>query len=173
MKRILFAVALAGLCSSSLAGGAVTPTVKTASIETLGKVVVSSTGRTLYHYLGDRTGKATCAGACSKQWPPLLMKAGSAPVAGTGITAKKLTLVKRADGTLQVAYGGLALYMFAGDAKSGDANGEAISNKWYAVSPAAKIVKATTTPPASSSGGLGSSGYTSTTSGSPGYDPNY
>src|SRR5439155_2698618 len=141
MKRILLAFVAAALVGASLAGGAVLPTVKTTSVGTLGKVVVSASGRTLYHYTDETKGKVTCAGACAKLWPPLLVKAGAKPVAGTGVVASKLGVLKRPDGTLQVTYGGLGLYLYAGDKKAGDANGEALESSWYAVSPAAKIVK--------------------------------
>ena len=175
MKRILFAVAVAALAGASLAGGAIAPTVKTTSVGTLGKVVVSASGRTLYHYTDEARGKVDCTGACAKLWPPLLVKAGAKPVAGPGIAAAKLGVVKRPDGTAQVTYGGLGLYLYSGDKKAGDSNGEDLENSWFAVSPAAKIVK----PKAAASSGGGaydSSGYTSTTSGSTtgtGYDSGY
>jgi len=178
MKRILFAVLLAGLAGGSIAGGAVLPTVKTAKVSSLGTVVVSATGRTLYHYTDESKGKVGCSGACAKLWPPLVVKAGTKPVAGAGITTSKLGVLKRADGTFQVTYGGLGLYLYGGDKKAGQANGEGIESSWYAVSPAARIVKPQ--PTASSSGGssYGSSGYGSTstsTTGSTGtgYDSGY
>jgi predicted lipoprotein with Yx(FWY)xxD motif len=175
MKRILFVVAAAALAGSSLAGGAIAPTVKTTSVGTLGKVVVSASGRTLYHYTDETRGKVDCTGSCAKLWPPLLVKAGVKPVAGPGIAKAKLGVVKRPDGTSQVTYGGLGLYLYAGDKKAGDTKGEELENSWFAVSPAAKIVKQKA---ASSSGGgaYDSSGYTSTTSGSTtgtGYDSGY
>jgi predicted lipoprotein with Yx(FWY)xxD motif len=172
MQRILLALAAAALAGASLAGGAVLPTVKTASVGTLGKVVVSASGRTLYHYTDEKKGKVDCTGACAKQWPPLLVKAGAKPLAGRGVAATKLGVVKRPDGTSQVTYGGFGLYLYAGDKKAGDANGEELENSWYAVSPTAKIVKAA---PAASSGSYRSGGYTSTTSGSTGtgYDAGY
>ena len=173
MKRILFALLLGALTGGSLAGGAVLPTVKTAQVGDLGRVVVSASGRTLYHYTDETKGKVDCVGACAKLWPPLLAKAGAKPVAGPGVAAAKLGVVKRPDGTSQVTYGGLGLYLYAGDKKAGDANGEALQNSWYAVSPAAKIVKAKAA--AASGGSYGSSGYTSTTSASTGtgYDSGY
>jgi len=166
MKRILLTVALAALACGSLAAAAVLPTVKTADVGTLGTVVVSAKGHTLYHYTVEAKNQAKCKGACAKQWPPLLVKAGTKPVAGPGVAAAKLGVVKRADGTYQVTYGGLALYLFAGDAKAGDANGESLAGKWFAVSPAAKIVKDTTPAPSAGGGGLGSSGYGTSGSGS-------
>ena len=161
-----------------LAAGAVLPTVKTAKNTDLGTVLVSSTGRTLYHFTSDTRTKVKCTASCMALWPPLLIPAGAKPAAGPGISAAKLGTLKRADGGLQVTYNGMTLYRYTGDSKAGQANGEAVSDKWYAVSSAGKIVKPAATP--SASGGLGSSGYTSpSSSGSgsapagPGYDPNY
>jgi predicted lipoprotein with Yx(FWY)xxD motif len=176
MKRIAFAVVLAGLAGGSIAGGAVLPTVKTANVQSLGKVVVSATGRTLYHYTDESKGKVDCTGACATLWPPLVVKSGAKPVAGSGITASKLGVRKRADGTFQVTYGGFGLYMYSGDKKAGQANGEGIESAWYAVSSAAKIVKAQAAASSSGGGGYGSTGYgstdnTSTTGSTGGYDP--
>jgi predicted lipoprotein with Yx(FWY)xxD motif len=163
-----------------LAAGAVLPTVKTAKNTDLGTVLVNSTGRTLYHFTSDTRTKASCTASCLAQWPPLLIAAGAKPVAGPGISAAKLGTLKRADGGLQVTYNGMTLYRYAGDSKAGQANGEAVSDKWYAVSSAGKIVKPAATPAPSAGGSLGSSGYgtSGSSSGSssstgPGYDPNY
>jgi len=157
-----------------LAAGAVLPTVKTAKNTDLGTVLVSSTGRTLYHFTSDSRTKVKCTTACMALWPPLLVSAGTKPAAGPGISAAKLGTFKRADGGLQVTYNGMTLYRYSGDAKAGQANGEAVMDKWYAVSSAGKLVKPAATPSAGG-GGLGSSGYTtpSSTTTTPGYDPGY
>jgi predicted lipoprotein with Yx(FWY)xxD motif len=178
MKRIVLGVMLGALAGGSLAGGAVLPTVKTASVKSLGKVVVSSTGRTLYHYTDESNGKVDCSGACAKLWPPLTVKAGAKPVAGTGVKAAKLGVLRRPDGTFQVTYGGLGLYRYAGDKRSGEAKGEGIEASWFAVSPAARIVKQTAAASSTASssspsmgGGYGATAPTSTnaTGGSGGY----
>src|SRR5204862_100284 len=83
------------------AGGAVLPTVKTAQVGDLGRVVVSASGRTLYHYTDEAKGKVDCTGGCAKLWPPLLVKAGTMPVAGPGVAASKLGVLKRPDGSFQ------------------------------------------------------------------------
>jgi predicted lipoprotein with Yx(FWY)xxD motif len=162
-KTTLFVIIAACLCGASLAGGAALPTIKTADVASLGTVVVSSNGRTLYHYTDESKGRIDCKGACAKAWPPLLVRAGAKPVAGAGIAAAKLGVVKRPEGTMQVTYGGLPLYRFAGDVKAGEAKGQALENEWYAVSPAAKIVK---TSAAASSSSSSSPGYSSGSSSS-------
>jgi predicted lipoprotein with Yx(FWY)xxD motif len=158
----------------------VLPSVKTADNADLGSVLVSATGRTLYHFTSDTRTKVKCTAACMAQWPPLLVSAGAKPVAGPGLSAAKLGTLKRPDGGVQVTYNGMTLYRYAGDTKAGQAKGEAVGNTWYAVSSAGTIVKPSATP--SASGGLGSSGYGSSGSGTSGstgssagggYDPSY
>ena len=177
MKRSLLTLPVLLAFTVPLAAGAVLPTVKTAKNTALGTVLVNSTGRTLYHITSDTRTKVTCKASCVAQWPPLLIAAGAKPVAGPGISAAKLGTLKRADGGLQVTYNGMTLYRYAGDSKAGQANGEAVSDKWYAVSSLGKIVKPAATSSSSSTG----SGYTppsssygsTTTPSGGGYDPNY
>ena len=90
------------------------------SIRKFGSLLVSAAGMTLYHYTPDKHGTIKCTAACAKFWPPLLVKRGAQPKAGAGVSAAKLSTVKRPDGTTQVAYAGLTLYRYSGDKKPGD-----------------------------------------------------
>ena len=111
-------------------------TVKVARTN-LGRILVNSSGRTLYLFKKDTGRKSTCYGQCAEFWPPL--KAGGKPKAGSGARASKIGTTKRRDGTRQVTYNGHPLYLFAQDTKRGDTNGEGIKAfgaRWYAVSPA-------------------------------------
>ena len=53
----------------------------------LGRILVDSTGRTLYLFKADSASKSACSGACSVAWPPLLT-AGK-PAAGRGAECLK------------------------------------------------------------------------------------
>lgn len=107
----------------------------------LGQVLVDAEGRTLYLYKKDTQGKAsTCDGSCAVTWPPVEVK--DTPAAGTGIDAAKLTTIKRADGTEQVAYDGWPLYRYDGDKNAGDTTGQGVNSVWYAVSPAGTPIAA-------------------------------
>jgi predicted lipoprotein with Yx(FWY)xxD motif len=101
----------------------------------LGKVVVDSKGMTLYRFDNDTApGASTCgAGQCASTWPAATVT--GTPTAGTGIDAAKLTTFMRTDGKTQLQLDGHPLYTFAGDAKSGDTNGQGLLGKWYAVGP--------------------------------------
>lgn len=129
----------------------------------LGAVLVNSQGRTLYHFTKDTGTTIACTGACASTWPPVTVPSGQQPQAGPGVTAK-LTVVNRPDGTQQVAANGLPLYMYAGDSKAGDTNGQGIGGLWFAVltsgslagggaTPATTTAGTTATTKASSAGG--------------------
>jgi predicted lipoprotein with Yx(FWY)xxD motif len=86
-----------------------------------GKVLATSTGRTLYLSIADGKNKSNCTGGCASIWPPLMTK--GKPVAGTGVKKALLGTLKRG-AKLQVSYNGHPLYTFTGDTKAGQANGE-------------------------------------------------
>ena len=129
------ALAIAGFATSmSLAAHTAKPTVKTAFNKKLGKTVLDTPGGlTLYRNTQEKNHRIRCTGGCAKAWPPLLVAAGSKPVAGAGIVQAKLATIKRPDGKTQVTYGGWPLYRFASDSKPGDANGQGIEGIWFSV----------------------------------------
>jgi predicted lipoprotein with Yx(FWY)xxD motif len=150
IKVVTFLVAAAA--SLAVAAGAATAspqatssgaaTVKVARTN-LGRILVNSSGRTLYLFKKDTGRKSTCYGQCAEFWPPL--KAGGKPTAGSGAQASKIGTTKRRDGTRQVTYNGHPLYLFAQDTRRGDTNGEgvkAFGARWFAVSPAGTQVTA-------------------------------
>jgi predicted lipoprotein with Yx(FWY)xxD motif len=114
---------------------------------TLGMILVSSKGRTLYLFAKDKNGRSACTTSCAKYWPPLVSQ--GKPTAGPGVKASLVGRTKRSDGSMQVTYNRHPLYTFALDKQAGQVNGEASSNfgaKWYAVSAAGTaVVKASTT----------------------------
>lgn len=116
-------------------------TVGLESDGTLGKVLVDSRGRTLYLFQKDAGNKSACDSACAAAWPPL--RADGSPVAGPGLTASKLATTPRADGKPQVVYNGHPLYLYTGDSRAGDTNGQGLSAfgaPWYVVSGAGTVV---------------------------------
>jgi predicted lipoprotein with Yx(FWY)xxD motif len=159
----LVALALAGCGGSGSSASGTTTAPKTSSGRPatvgianvgLGKILVNSQGRTLYLFKHDSSTTSTCLGACAVNWPPL--RASGKPTLGTGANASLVGTSKRSDGKPQVTYNGHPLYLFSGDNKAGDTNGEGINafgGLWYAVSPAGNQI----TGGSSSSGG--STGY--------------
>jgi predicted lipoprotein with Yx(FWY)xxD motif len=114
--------------SGSAASGKATVSIRTTK---LGRILVDQQGRTLYLFMKDKNDKSACAGACAVGWPPLLTN--GKPNAGKGVQSKLLGTTVRKSG-MQVTYAGHPLYMFFGDHKAGQTNGEgstAFGAAWY------------------------------------------
>ena len=125
-------------------------TVVTTKKASLGTILVTSSGQTLYLDSGDKPGKPACTGGCLSIWPPL--KASGTPKASGGAKASLLGTTKIAGGVKQVTYDGHQLYTFASDTKSNPTSGEGVSG-FYVVGPSgSKITKSTTKPPSSAPG---------------------
>jgi predicted lipoprotein with Yx(FWY)xxD motif len=140
----LVVLALAGVCAAMAATASGTATVQVAHNAKLGNVLATAQGLTLYRYtLEKRGGAVKCAGACAKAWPPLLVKIGAKPTAGSGVSAARIGTVKRPDGTLQVTYAGFPLYRFSGD-KRGTTKGQGAGATWFAVTPTGQLAKTPT-----------------------------
>jgi predicted lipoprotein with Yx(FWY)xxD motif len=95
----------------------------------LGKVLVNGDGLTLYIFTADSGGSSSCYDSCATNWPPLL---GTA-VPGAGLDAGMLGTTERTDGTSQVTFNGMPVYLFAGDSAAGDVNGQGVGGKWFVV----------------------------------------
>jgi predicted lipoprotein with Yx(FWY)xxD motif len=116
----------------------------------LGNVLVDSQGRTLYLFQKDSGTKSACFGACASAWPPL--RASGKPTVGSGANASLVGTTKRSDGKPQVTYNGHPVYLYTGDQKAGDTNGQgltAFGGSWFALSSAGNQVSG---QPSSSSG---------------------
>ena len=122
------AVSPAGSSSTATpaAGG---KTLQLAEVGTVGKVLVSSDGRTLYLFEKDNGNTSACSGPCLENWPPYT--ASEPLTAADGLDAAKLKIVQGAAAN-QVSYDGHLLYFFKTDAKPGDANGIG-KPSWYPV----------------------------------------
>jgi predicted lipoprotein with Yx(FWY)xxD motif len=118
-------------------------TVVHAQATVLGPVIAGTGGRTLYHDGAEGRNVVKCAGSCALQWPPLLIAAGAKPVAGPGLSAALLGTVKRPDGKLQVTFHGMPLYLFAGDRRSGDVNGQGQAGMWHVIAPTGAVITKT------------------------------
>jgi predicted lipoprotein with Yx(FWY)xxD motif len=160
----LGALALVAAVHASAAGrGVEVAAAKT----TLGRVLVSAQGRTLYMFMHDKRGVSTCYGQCAGFWPPLLATANGR--AGGGVKGTLIGTTKRHDGTLQLTYAGHPLYRFAQDTARGQTNGEGIQHfggRWWAVAPSGAAVRrsastppTTTTPTTTTTGGGYGGGY--------------
>ncbi|MGH6892470.1 MAG: COG4315 family predicted lipoprotein [Dongiaceae bacterium] len=93
----------------------------------VGEVLTDANGMTLYTFDKDKEGISNCTGECAEYWPPAPAPANAKPV------DDDLTLVTRADGTLQWAEEGKPLYTYVNDKKPGDVTGDGKNGVWHVV----------------------------------------
>lgn len=152
-------IAIAG-CGSSASSTAPTSSSSAASSGTLvvattkgsdGTYLTGASGRAMYLWLGDASGKSNCSGSCATNWPPVIVT--STPKSSGAAVAGDLGTITRSDGSKQLTYKGHPLYYFAGDGQAGQTNGQGSNGfgaLWWLVSPAGTAI---TSKSSSSSGG--------------------
>jgi predicted lipoprotein with Yx(FWY)xxD motif len=106
----------------------------------IGKVLVDSTGKTLYLFANDQGTETAVPAELQQAWPPLTVDSEDEVVAGDGVDAAKLEAVQQEDGRFFVAYNGHLLYRFSGDAGPGQTNGHKVASVWFALTPAGEQV---------------------------------
>jgi predicted lipoprotein with Yx(FWY)xxD motif len=111
-------------------------TVVTTKQTSLGTILVTSSGQTLYLDVGDKPGHFACTGMCAAAWPAL--STSGKPKAAGKAKASYLGTVKH--GTLtQVTYKGYPMYTFTADTSSSPISGQGV-NGFYVVSPGGKRI---------------------------------
>lgn len=119
--RMLLLVCTAAFAAATAGSGAGSPAVPrstlTVASSSFGRILFDGQGYALYGFTRDLRRKSACTGACAKAWPPYLVASRKHARAGSGVTARLLGTTKRADGKLQVTYGGRPLYYYVGDRK--------------------------------------------------------
>ena len=166
VTKVGFPLVTAGILAAACGSGAMTSaaappaaqggaTASATTVMVTGGHLTDGTGRTEYLWVADPIGMSTCNGACASVWPPV--PATGTPTAGPGVDASKLSIIKRSDGSSQLAYAGHALYYFAADKPAGQASGQGSDTfgaKWWEVNPSGQAI---TSASGSSSGGSSSS----------------
>jgi predicted lipoprotein with Yx(FWY)xxD motif len=134
--------------------------MQAASSPKVGTYVTDSAGMTLYRSATDSTNppQSNCNSRCAEVFPPMLVN-GSAKIYLSGIDASTVGVMRRPDGTVQVTINGSPVYYYSQD-RSGQINGQGVSNTWSAVNP-----KGGSTAAQSSSNGRSSSNGQSSNNG--------
>jgi predicted lipoprotein with Yx(FWY)xxD motif len=133
-----------------------TVVIDSAKDGSLGTILVTKAGYTLYYDKSDTASKIACTGGCAGIWPPVLLPGGvNSATSGPGVTQSSLGVVHRPGGGRQVTYAGHPLYRYVQDASPGQAKGEGVGG-FYVVKTNMKKSSAPTTTP-------GGGGTTSTT----------
>ncbi|MFI9387169.1 hypothetical protein [Kutzneria sp. NPDC052558] len=104
----------------------------------LGQVVTDAAGMTLYRFDADTANPpaSNCYDQCAQTWPPELATSSTATL--DGIDQSAVGVILRKDGTKQITINGWAVYRYAKDTAPGDAKGQGLMQKWYAVTPQGK-----------------------------------
>ena len=167
MKRLQLLLALSSIAVLGVATAAfgqsahssASHTVVTTKQTSLGTILVTSSGQTLYLDVGDKPGHWACTGMCATAWP--VLSTSGAPKAAGKAKASDLGTIKHGKAT-QVTYAGHPLYTFTADSKGSPTSGEGV-NGFYVVGPSGskitKSTKTTTTTTSSSSSSGGGYGY--------------
>ena len=94
----------------------------------LGKatVLTDANDMTLYIFVKDTPGKSNCNGKCAEAWPPLMAESA---------TGENFSIITRDDGSKQLAYKKMPLYLWVRDQKPGDTTGEGVGNVWLVARP--------------------------------------
>jgi predicted lipoprotein with Yx(FWY)xxD motif len=149
---MLLAVVLTGVVSASAVASAqggvpIARAGRAATVQlhntSLGGILVSSSGFTLYAFSRDSRNKDTCVkvSGCSKVWPAL---SSSKPTAGPGVKASLLSTITLPGGTKQVTYAGRPLYLYSEATERAETSYVGVSHfggKWLGVNAAGGTVK--------------------------------
>ena len=122
MRRLQLLLALSSIAvlgvataaSGQPAHSSASHTVVTTKQTSLGTILVTSSGQTLYLDVGDKAGHFACTGQCAAAWP--VLSTSGAPKAAGKAKASDLGTVKHGKAT-QVTYSGHPLYTFTADTK--------------------------------------------------------
>lgn len=126
----------------------------------LGTVLTTSRGLTLYYFLPEKNSTiGACTGGCLTTWPPLVVT--GTPTAASGVTGTLATAPIMLNGAsaTEVTYNNWPLHTFSGDTAAGQTTGNGIGGNWFAAMPGTT---------ATSTGAAGGSGATATSSNTPG-----
>jgi len=94
----------------------------------LGTVLATSSGYTLYRFTHDTSTKVACTGGCASVWPPLTLPKG---VKEAGL--RGLGTIRDPDGAVQVTYHSHPLYRYSGDTAPSQVHGQGIEGDWFVV----------------------------------------
>ena len=157
MKRIhvlataILALAILALAAGTSAIAQAHPSAHAGRVATvelrhtsLGKILATPSGFTLYEFTRDAKNKSSCAklSGCLQSWPAL--QSASKPTAGPGVKASLLSTISLRSGGKQVTYAGHPLYIYSGDSRPGETSyvGEsAFGGRWYALNASGGAVK--------------------------------
>jgi predicted lipoprotein with Yx(FWY)xxD motif len=143
-RRATLCVAVLTLALTGAALAATHPATIKLRKTTIGRILVTGSGFTVYMFTADKKNTDRCVriASCTSLWPPVTT-AGK-PIAGAGVKASLLGRIKLPGGKSQVTYAGHSLYTYSGDASPGQTDYVSFpmfGGNWDALNAAGKAVK--------------------------------
>jgi predicted lipoprotein with Yx(FWY)xxD motif len=135
IKLIALTLAVAVLMTTIIAIGVKeTYTVDMVNSKQYGSYLTNETFFTLYRYLSDpQDGKiSTCNENCAKLWPPFYVEDLTV---NPELRSADFDTITREDGSKQLTYKGWPLYLYTGDTKPFETNGQGVNGLWFVVQP--------------------------------------
>jgi predicted lipoprotein with Yx(FWY)xxD motif len=109
----------------------------------IGAILTSSTGLTLYEFTRDRANEDSCVklSGCAGLWPAL--ESTGQPLAGPGVKSSLLSSIRISGGARQVTYAGHALYTYSADSRGSTSyvGVDEFGGRWYALSASGRAVR--------------------------------
>jgi predicted lipoprotein with Yx(FWY)xxD motif len=99
-----------------------------------GNYLTNETFFTLYRYLSDPQDKkiSNCNGNCAGIWPPFYVENLTMDPELRSIDFDTIT---REDGSKQLTYKGWPLYLYSGDTRPFETNGQGVNGLWFVIQP--------------------------------------
>lgn len=130
--------------SSAKASAPSSVTVTSAKVGSLGTVLVSSQGRTLYIFVPDAHSKVSCDSSCQSVWPPEQAPASATAKASGAVKGSLLGSDPNPVGGRVVTYDGWPLYTYITDGGPGQSAGQGLNlngGLWYVIRPNGQVEK--------------------------------
>ena len=134
----IMALVLAACAPAASSTPTAPDTIDVASNPTLGKILVSGNGMTLYVFTKDSPDQSNCNASCLANWPALA--SSGTPKLGPGVDASLVGTATLSTGEKVITYDHMPLYYFKKDTKPGDTAGQGVGSVWYVVSPDGKTI---------------------------------
>jgi predicted lipoprotein with Yx(FWY)xxD motif len=144
MKRLILAVLIAAAVAVPAAAYAARGAKLEIQQTSLGRILATGRGLTVYMFTRDSVNHDTCAAisGCTGIWP--MVTSSGRPSLGPGVKRTLVGAITLPGGARQVTYAGHPLYTYIGDAGPGDTSyvGQSqFGGRWYALSPGGHSVK--------------------------------
>jgi predicted lipoprotein with Yx(FWY)xxD motif len=144
MKRLILAFIVAAAAALPMAANAAGGAKLEIQRTSLGRILATGRGLTVYMFTRDSLNHDTCAAisGCTGIWP-LVTSSGRSSL-GPGVKRSLVGAITLPGGARQVTYAGHPLYTYLGDSGPGDTSyvGQSqFGGKWYALSPSGHRVR--------------------------------